>query len=484
MPIIEPNPEREQQSHVGTPYGSDQSVTFRADLKRLSDRNYSMCTRIQDLFLRVRFFLFAGCLSLFTQPTFAQFEWAQWRGPTGTGYAERANPPTTWSDSEHVQWKTDIPGRGHSTPVLNSDLVLVTTAIPVGESLPPRMSGRPGEHDNLAVDRKYKFAVVAVDRSDGSLRWQTVVHESVPFEGGHQSASLASASPIVDEDRVYAFFGSHGLFCLDLDGQVIWQRQFGQMHSKHGHGEGASPVLHGNTLVVNWDHEEQSFVVAMDKRTGKTIWQRDRDEVTSWSSPIVIEQDERSQLIVAGTGRVRSYDLATGEELWECGGMSANIVATPVYSDGVLVVGSSYEKRIMMAIQIEGAAGDLTGTDQVLWSRTRGTPYVPSMLLVDDGVYFLAHYQNILTRVDLKTGAEKPGAMRLGELSSIYASPVGGGNYIYITDLDGTTMVLTKGPNPELVAVNRIDESVNASLAIAGERLFIRGERHLYCIGW
>ncbi|MEZ6137775.1 MAG: PQQ-binding-like beta-propeller repeat protein [Pirellulaceae bacterium] len=408
--------------------------------------------------------------------------WPQWRGPSGTGYSAQASPPTRWNDSENVRWKTPIPGRGHSTPVVHEDLLFLTTAIPAGEPLPPKMSGRPGEHDNLPVDHKHQFVVLAIDRANGTIRWQRVVHEAVPIEGGHKSASLASASPIVDEGRVYAFFGSHGLYCLDFEGTLIWERQFGQMHSKHGHGEGASPVLHGQAIVVNWDHEEQSFVTALNKTTGETIWRNERPEVTSWSSPIIVEHGNRPQVIVAGTERVRSYDLETGDEVWQCGGMSANIVATPVFSNGVLVVGSSYEIRNMLAIKLDGAQGDITGSDNVLWTRTRGTPYVPSLLLVNDGVYFLAHYQNILTRVDLTTGEESPGAMRLGELTSIYASPVAAGEFVYITDLEGTTMVITTGPTPRVVAVNRLNEHVNASAAIADNSLFIRGEKHLFCI--
>lgn len=413
----------------------------------------------------------------------ADDSWPQWRGNSGTGYAGEVDPPTTWSDEDNVQWKCPLPGRGHSTPIVTGELVFLTAAIPRGEELPPRMSGRPGAHDNLPVEREHEFVVIAIDRKTGKTRWKRVVNQAIPREGGHRSASLASASPVVDDRHVYAFFGSHGLYCLDYEGNLIWERGFGQMHSKHGHGEGASPALYGDTLVINWDHEEQSFVTALDKETGETRWRKERDEVTSWSTPIIVKHGETVQLIVAGTGRVRSYDLATGGELWYCEGMSANIVATPVYSEGVLIVGSSYEKKIMLAIDLDKASGDVTDTKAVLWSRTRATPYVPSMLLVDDGIYFLAHYQNVLTRLNFRTGAQSPGPMRLGPLTSIYASPVAAGDHIYITDLLGTTMVIKKGPTPTPVAVNKLNEKVNASLAIAGQQIFIRTEQHLYCIG-
>lgn len=410
-------------------------------------------------------------------------QWASWRGPDQTGFHPDANPPSSWSATENVRWKVEIPGRGHSSPVVFGSHIYLTTAIKTEKRVPPRMSGRPGAHDNLPVDAEHEFFVLCVSRESGQVLWKTSVNRAIPVEGGHNTASLASASPVADENHVYASFGSHGIFCLSADGKIVWQKQLGQMHTKHGHGEGSSPALFGDTLIVNWDHEGQSFVVAMDKSTGETIWQRQRDEVTSWSTPIVVTVEDRPQVIVCGTDRVRAYDLKDGSDLWQCGGMSANIVATPVFSSGIVYVGSSYEKRALMAIDIRGATGDLTDTSAVLWSRSRGTPYVPSPLLANDTLYFLTHYQNVLTGVDSKSGTPKPGAMRLGALGNIYASPVAAADRIYITDLDGVTQVLSidQRGNPKSVAVNPINESVSASAAIAGEQFFLRGEKHLFC---
>ncbi len=423
--------------------------------------------------------LFAGPLRAIADETPS---WSEWRGPHANGVALNAKPPIEWSADKNIQWSTTIPGRGHSTPVVFGDRIFLTTANPIGAKLPPRMSGRPGEHDNLAIDSKYQFIVLCVDRINGEIVWEKIVHEAVPIEAGHNTASLASASPVVDDQHIYAHFGSHGLYCLDFDGKVQWQKNFGQMHSKHGHGEGASPTLSGNSLIVNWDHEEKSFLAALDKSTGNEQWRRDRDEDTSWSSPIVIEQQGMKQVVVCGTNRVRGYDLRSGEILWQCGGMSSNIVATPVFANGVLYVGSSYEKKMLMAIDLNQAAGDITGSKHILWSRTRGTPYVPSMLLYDESLYFLTHYQNVLTRVNGPTGKDSPGPIRLGSLGNIYASPVGANGYVYVTDLNGTTEVITHSEIPRTVAVNRLDENVHASLAIVGNQILIRGEKHLFCI--
>lgn len=408
--------------------------------------------------------------------------WPSWRGPDGTGTAKDAKPPLTWSNKENVKWKVPIPGRGHGTPIVWGEYVFVTTASPIGEKLPPKMSGRPGAHDNLPVESRFRFSVLAVDRATGRIRWTRHVHEAIPLEGAHRSASLASASSVTDGKYLYAYFGSYGLHCLDFDGTLIWQKQLGKMHSKHGHGEGSSPVLSGNKLVVNWDHEGDSFIVALDTNTGDEVWRRKRSEVTSWSSPIVADVEGTRQVVVCGTDRVRGYDLETGDSIWQCGGMSANIVATPIYADGVLYVGSSYEKRMLMAIELKDARGEITDSAKVLWTRDQRTPYVPSPLWVNGSLYFLAHYQNVMTRVNGRTGEDKPGAMRLGPLGNIYASPVATEDHIFVTDLEGATLVVTEDEVPRPIALNQLNEPVNASLAIVGDQIFIRGDKHLFCI--
>jgi outer membrane protein assembly factor BamB len=422
-------------------------------------------------------------VSLCCASTPALADWPQWRGPSGTGVAsEDAAPPLEWSNTRNVRWKVAIPGRGHSTPIVSGDRIFLTAAIAVGEQFSPRTSDRPGAHDNLPVTRSHRFVVIAIDRVSGGIVWQKTMHETVPREGGHNTASQASASPVTDGKYLYVHFGSQGLYCLDFDGNIVWQQQLGQMHTKHGHGEGSSPALYGDSLIVNWDHEEQSFLLALDKTTGVVRWRRDRDEVTSWSTPLIVEVDGAKQVLVCGTDRVRSYSLETGEVIWECGGMSANIVATPVAAEGMVYVGSSYEKRALMAIRLGQARGDITSTDHVVWSRSRGTPYVPSPLLYDGALYFLTHYQNVITRVQAKTGQDAPGAMRLGELRNIYASPVAAGGYVFVTDLDGTTQVLSNTEIPRSVAVNVLGESVSASAAIVGTEMFLRGDKHLFCI--
>lgn len=412
----------------------------------------------------------------------AESYWPQWRGPLGTGVAPDANPPVQWSEDENVRWKVQLPGLGHSTPIVWQDRVYVTCAEPCDDPVAPFYSKAPGAHDNLPVTSHQRFVVLAIDRGNGKIVWQRNVREALPHEGGHYTASFASNSPVTDGQHVFACFGSYGIFCLDRSGTVVWQLDVGDMQSRHGHGEGSSPVLYGDLLVINWDHEGKSFVVALDKETGRQRWKVKRDEVTSWATPIVVQHADSPQLIVSGTHRVRGYDLSDGRVLWECGGLSRNIVASPVASDGMVYVGSSYDTRAMLAITLDGARGDITGTDKVVWSRSQRTPYVPSPLLYDNKLYFLRHYQGILTRLDAKTGKETIGPFRLSGIQNIYASPVGAANRVYVTDLNGVTAVFSHDEILRPLSLNHLEDSFSASAAIAGSDLFLRGRRHLYCL--
>lgn len=407
--------------------------------------------------------------------------WPSWRGPQGTGVVDGADPPVEWSETKNVKWKAKLPGLGHSSPVVWGDHVYLTTAVPIGDRLKPTYSKAPGAHDNLPITSRQQFVVLCVSLADGSVLWKKAVKEVLPHEGGHFTSSHASASPVTDGKVVIAHFGSHGTYCFSKDGELLWEKQLGRMDTKHGHGEGSSPTLHGDTVVVNWDHEGSSFIIALDAKSGDERWRVKRDEVTSWTSPIVVEYGGRTQVIVGGTTRVRGYDINDGKFIWECGGLSGNVVATPIAYDGMLFVGSSYEIRSMLAIKLDGAEGDITGTKQVVWIRRTGTPYVPSPILYGESLYFLRHYQGILTKVVAKSGVEETGPFRL-RLRDIYASPVGAGKRIYITDLDGVTQVITHGKITRPLALNRLDDSFSATPAIVGNKLLLRGKRHLYCL--
>lgn len=409
--------------------------------------------------------------------------WPQWRGPLANGVAPHANPPVEWSERKNIRWKIPVPGRGHSSPIVSGEQVILLTAVPIGEAQAPVFDTAPGVHDSVPVTHRHQYQVLAVSRRDGHVLWKTVVREEWPHEGGHETGSPVSNSPVTDGLHLYAFFGSRGLHSLDMNGNLRWQRDLGRMLTLHAHGEGSSPVLHRDTLIVNWDHEGDSFLYAFHKETGEIKWRVPRDEPTSWSTPLVVEHAGKPQVVVSATRRVRGYDLETGALLWECAGLTDNVVSSPVHTRGVVIAGNSYYRQAMLAIRLSGARGDITGTDQVAWKLNRMTPYVSSPLLYGETLYFLRHNQNILSRLEPLTGHPRGDPLRLDAIRDfIFASPVGAADRIYVTGRDGVTVVLRHGPNNEVLAVNRLEDSFSASAALVEGELYLRGERYLYCI--
>ena len=412
----------------------------------------------------------------------AHRSWPQWRGPLGTGEAPHASPPIRWSETENIRWRVALPGLGHSTPIVWDDVIYVTTAVTTGAVLPPQIEKVDGAHDNLVVRQRRLFKVMALALDDGRTLWEETVVEALPHAGGHVSGSHASPSPVTDGKRLYASFGSYGVACLDLGGKILWQQDLGDMQTKHAHGEGSSPALHGDTLFLNWDHEGPSFLVALNKFNGEERWRVERAEVTSWSSPVVVDCGGQPQLIVSGTKRVRAYDVDSGDVIWECGGLSHNVVASPVPGDGMVFVASSYEKQSMLAIRLAGAAGDLTRSENLVWARRRMTSYVPTPLLYGGYLYFFHHYQNVFAQVEAISGKEHHGPFRLDQFGNVYASPVAANGRVYATSLNGTTVVLKHGTPPTPLARNELHDTFSASAAVVGDCLLLRGRKFLYCI--
>jgi outer membrane protein assembly factor BamB len=416
-------------------------------------------------------------------PAHAQ-DWPQWRGPLANGVAPFADPPVEWSEKKNIRWKIELPGKGHSSPIVFGERVYVTAAAPVGDAQKPVFDSAPGVHDSVPVTHRHQYMVVAIDRKHGQVIWKKVVREEWPHEGGHTTGSPASNSPVTDGEFIYAFFGSRGLYCLDTNGSVKWQRDLGKMQTLHAHGEGSSPLLHGDTLIVNWDHEGESFLFAFDKRTGKELWKSARDEKTSWSTPILVQHAGSTQVVVSATKRVRGYDVTTGTLLWECDGLTDNVVASPVQWRDMVIAGNSYYRQAMVAIRLAGARGDISKSTNVAWRLNRLTPYVSSPLLYGDTLYHLRHNQNVLVRLNPETGEFRGELLRLeGIQDFVFASPVGAAGRIYVSGRDGTTVVLRHDAGNATLAVNKLDDSFSASAAVAGQELYLRGERFLYCIG-
>jgi outer membrane protein assembly factor BamB len=312
--------------------------------------------------------------------------------------------------------------------------------------------------------------------------WQRVAREEVPHEGYRPNdGSFASASPVTDGKHVYAHFGSRGLYCYDLDGQLRWSQDLGDMRILLGFGEGSSPALCGDAVIVNWDHEGDSFIAALDKKTGKILWKQPRAERTSWSTPLIVEHNGHQQVVTAASGKIRSYEPATGKLLWECAGLTSNVIPSPVVGDGLVYCLSGYRGNALLAIRL-GRTGDLTGTDAIAWRHNKNTPYVPSPLLYGDKLYFFASNNGILSCFDAKSGQALIDAERVQGLEGVYASPVGAGGRVYLVGRNGVAVVLQHADKLEVLATNRLDEKFDASPAVAGNELFLRGQEYLYCI--
>jgi outer membrane protein assembly factor BamB len=322
---------------------------------------------------------------------------------------------------------------------------------------------------------------MCLDRETGDTIWQKTACEAVPHERHHRTASFASASPVTDGKNLYISFGSRGVYSYDMDGNFRWKKDLGPMRTRHSFGEGSSPALYGDTLVVLCDQEDQSFITALDANSGKTKWRVDRDEETTWTTPLIVEHGGRTQVIVNGTNRSRSYDLANGELIWQCGGQAQGVVPTPIVYGDLVFCMTGHRGAALNAIPLD-STGDITDTDKIAWSRDNGTPYVPSPLLYDDLLYFTKSNNAILTCVSAETGAVHFENKRLEGLDTLYASAVGASDRIYISGRDGTTLVLKKGTELEVLASNHVGETIDATPAIAGKQMFIRGEKHLFCI--
>jgi outer membrane protein assembly factor BamB len=410
--------------------------------------------------------------------------WHHWRGPEANGTAPRADPPLTWDAEKNVRWKAPLPGRGSATPIVWGDQVFVLTAVKTertaaAEDLPkadPRF-----EKKTTAPANFYRFLVLSFDRRTGALRWQRTATEAVPHEGHHETHSYAAGSPTTDGHSLYVSFGSRGVYCYDLDGNLRWRRDLGRLNTRLGWGEAVTAVVHGNSLLLNWDQEADSALVCLEAGTGRTRWRAERDEKTSWNTPLVVGHAGRSQVVVNGTNRVRGYDLETGRELWQCGGMTVNAIPSPVAAGGVVYCVSGYRGAAALALPLDGR-GDLTDSDRVLWHTGRGTPYVPSPLLAGGRLYFTQGNDAFLTSLDVRTGRPILDRVRLPHAGSFYASPVAAAGRIYLVDRAGTTLVLEQSDALKVLAVNRLDDTVDASPAAVGRQLFLRGEKYLYCL--
>jgi outer membrane protein assembly factor BamB len=431
----------------------------------------------------------------------ADDNWPQWRGPHQNGVAPKANPPTEWSETKNVKWKVAIPGEGHATPIIWGDKVFVLAAVGAGTKPDagapapaevgqgqerPRGPGGPGGgrrggFGGQAPTQSYQFTVMCLDRGTGKTVWQKVAKEALPHEGHHPTGTYASPSPVTDGENLYAYFGSQGLYCYEMNGNVKWSQDLGDMKIANSFGEGSSPAIHGDTLVVVWDNEADDFIAALNKKDGKVLWKQPREERTAWSTPLIVEHGGKAQVITTATGKVRSYDLKTGELVWEHAGLTRNTIPSPVTADGVAYVMSGFQGNALYAIKL-GKTGDLTDTESVIWKHNKSTPYVPSPLLSDNRLYFFSSNNEILSCFDAKTGKPHYEAERIEGIKGVYASPIAANDRVYLVGRNGGTVVIKDSDKLEVLATNALDEKFDSSPVAVGKELFLRGHSNLYCI--
>ncbi len=413
--------------------------------------------------------------------------WAQWRGSDGTGVSSETNPPADWTIDKNILWKTPIPGRAHSSPIIWGDRIFLTTDIE-GEVVPGAKAvihfseGKEFKHpDATGAERRHTMKLLSLKRDTGALLWERTAYEGTVYDDRHRKGSYAASTPATDGRHVYAWFGSEGLYCYDFAGKLVWKASLGPIGTL-GLGVASSPVLYENLVILLCDEDngDKSFIAALDKKTGKEVWKTARKVEVNWSTPLIVHTPKRTELVCSGNNTIISYDPKTGRELWRSKGHESNAIATPVAGHGLVFVYAGFPVKRTFAIRL-GASGDLTGTPDIVWKYEKGTAYVPSGILYGDYLYLMTD-RGILTCLDAKTGVVKYDNGRVPVPATFTASPVAFDGKILLTSEDGETFVIKAGPAHEVLATNSVGEPVYASPAIANGMIFIRGEKHLFCI--
>ncbi len=406
--------------------------------------------------------------------------WPTWRGPAGIGTSATANPPTEWSETRNLRWKVEIPGRGHSSPIVWGDRIYVTTAVPVGVTGVAQHSPR----GSLPQRGVHRFVVMALDRKTGATVWQHVAREAEPHEQSHvDNGTWASSSPVTDGTRLYAYFESFGVYAYDMNGKLLWEKDLGDKRMRNEFGEGSTPAIHGNTMVVVWDHlNGESFVAALDTRDGKELWRQPRKEIDTWATPLILDVNGRPQAIVPAMERIRSYDLATGQVVWESDGLTMNTIPSQVHENGLVFLMSGFRGNDLKAVRVADAKGNIDGTSALAWTFDRDTPYVPSPIVLDGVLYFLKSNSGILSAFDARSGKPLYQNQRLQGVPNVFSSPVAARGRIYIAGQDGATIVVKAGPAYEAIATNHLDDAFDASPALVDSEIYLRGRAFLYAI--
>ena len=480
---------------------------------------------------KIRLGLAALMLCSFTTMLYAddaQAFWPAWRGPDATGVAPNGNPPTVWSESQNIKWRVKLTGDGsNSSPIVWKDKIFFQTAVKTdkvaaptaaqpapeqnrqpGQMLPPpappKMApppgqpaqmpppppppgqnpppGAPGGRGGMNIETPtniYQFNLVCMDRNTGNILWEKTACEVLPHQGVRPDHGFASFSPVTDGKYVWANFGSRGLYCYDLDGKLIWKKDLVQMKTRFG--EGGSLAIAGDAVIVVTDNENESWIFAFNKNTGDLLWKKQRDEKTAHATPVIVTVNGQMQIITSATNKIRAYDAKTGDVVWECGGMTGNVIPTPVVGFDMVFCTSGFRGSMLQAIKL-GKTGDLTGTDAVAWQVKEATPYVPSPLLYGQRLYLFSVNTPILSCYDAKTGKPFYIKQNLDQIKDVYASLVGAADKVYCVGRNGVTYVLKNADTYEVISINKLDDGIDCTPAIVGDEIFLKGKQYIYCI--
>ncbi len=436
----------------------------------------------------IRCFLLSALIVVLSVGVNAQDRWPQFRGAQSLGVAEDAALPDKWSATENVAWKTDIPGMGWSSPIVWGERIFLTSVVNTGETEPVKKGLYFGGERPLPAS-EHRWMVYAVDFKTGKIVWEREVHRAVPKITRHLKNSYASETPVTDGERVYAYFGNVGLFCFDLKGALLWKQMFDAKKTRFGWGTAASPVLYKDRLYILNDNDEESWLMALDKKTGKEIWKVERLKETNWATPYIWENGTRTELIVPATKGVRAYDL-DGKVLWEFKGMSSIAIPMPFSKHGLLYIASGYvgdQHRPVYAVK-PGASGDIslkegeTSNQFIAWYQRQAGPYNPSPIVYGD-LYYTLLDRGFFTAHDAITGKEVYGKQRIDPAAGAFtSSPWAYNGKLFCLSEDGDTFVIQAGGEYKLLGKNSLDELCMATPAIAKGSLIIRTASKLYRI--
>jgi outer membrane protein assembly factor BamB len=432
----------------------------------------------------------ANCLFLLGAGWVSAEDWPGWRGD-GRGISPEKSLPWKWSEKEGVKWKTPIPGAGHSSPVVWGHRVFVSTAVAKDPNVQTFRGGvYMGGNSPRPDESEHAYRLICLDAEQGTVLWSKDLARQMPKTRRHIKNTYASETPVTDGKYVFVSFGPVGLYAVDFEGNVVWQRDLGPMSRRRGWGTGASPILFRNMVIVKCDSDDKSYIAAFDKATGEQLWRTERQEEASWGTPFLSEAGGRTTVVTNATRRMRGYDAATGQLLWECAGGSMITVPSPVATQGLVFLSSGHNvipPRPIIAVRPE-ASGDITpprGQSQsqgVAWSYRQGGPYVTSPLALDEYLYVPSD-NGSLTCYEARTGKVVYAEQKLGGRNAITASPVAGDGKIYVQAEGGECYVIKPGPAFEILTVNKLDEIFCASPAVSAGKIYLRGRKHLYCIG-